>query len=457
MTYRSNMGQRRISNPTAIVAWLLVGFNIGIMLTFLLVFVVLPMLISDFKVGRVAADEGKALAQVITHTSPTNTPLITPIPSSISSPTLPEPTVTQPVATTVRDEPSATPTEPPTNTPPVVIKVQSSNTQQPVVAPTEVVALPPSPDAYRLQGIRFYQQGWNNCGPANLAMGLSYFGWEGTQEDTASILKPDREDRNVSPQQMVDYVTQHTALSAIWRMDGDIDLIKQLISNDFVVIVEAGYDPNNGEGWYGHYETIIGYDDTAATITVYDSYLGRPSNPSLTRSYARFDQDWQSFNRNYIVIYSTLREQELAAVLGDDWIQSNNRRNAIATAQREATEDGENPFAWFNLGTSLTSAGRYEEAVIAFRRSFELNLPYRMMWYQFAPYEALLQTSRLDDVLTLANETLGTIRYVEETFYYRGRVFEIRGDLEGARTEYEAALALNPNYFQAKQALDRVS
>lgn len=458
MTYRSNIGQRRIANPTAMVAWLLVGFNVGIMLTFLLAFVVLPMFIADFKIGRVAADEGNAVVQANIQTlAPTIAPTITPTPS----PTLTEPTPTQAVAATAAAQPTMTPTAtvpPITNTPPVVIKVErSADSPQSVPAATQVAVLPPAPDAYRLQGVRFYQQGWNNCGPANLAMGLSYFGWEGTQDDTASVLKPDREDKNVSPQQMVDYVTQYTTLSAIWRMDGDIGLIKQLIANDFVVIVEAGYDPNNGEGWYGHYETVIGYDDTAGTITVYDSYLGRPSNPSLTRSYERFDQDWQTFNRNYIVIYSSLREQELIAILGDDWVQTDNRRSAIATAQREATQDGENPFAWFNLGTALTAAGRYEEAVVAFRRSFELNLPYRMMWYQFAPYEALLQTSRLDDVLTLANETLRTTRYVEETFYYKGRVFEIRGDFEAARAEYESALALNPNYFQAQQALERVS
>ncbi|PJF44331.1 MAG: hypothetical protein CUN55_04535 [Phototrophicales bacterium] len=452
MSYRGKTFQKQNMNVTAIVAWLLVGFNVGIMITFALAFGILPMLFSDFRIERASASGSSQSVLIVTRT---------PIPTT-ELPLTPTPTQQLPTATatTVTVTPTATHTptlSDITATPQVVIKVSRGGSESSTTQATAIAVLPPPPDTFSLTGIKFFQQGWNNCGPANLAMGLSYYGWEGTQEETASVLKPDREDRNVSPQQMIDYVEQYTALSAIWRMDGDIELIKQLIANKFIVIVESGYDPNNGEGWYGHYETIVGYDDTAGTITVYDSYLGRPSNPSLTRSYERFDQDWQAFNRNYIVIYPDFREQELIMLLGDDWIQSNNRRNAIATAQREAAEDGENPFAWFNLGTSLTSVGRYEEAVAAFRKSFELGLPYRMMWYQFAPYEALLQTSRLEDVLSLANQTLRTTRYVEETYYYKGRVYEIQGNFEAAREQYQLALDLNPNYFQAQQALERVS
>jgi tetratricopeptide (TPR) repeat protein len=317
----------------------------------------------------------------------------------------------------------------------------------------------PPPVAYRLEGIKFHQQGWNNCGPANLAMGLSYFDWEGDQYDTASFLKPEREDRNVTPAQMVEYVNRFTNLKAIWRMAGTTEQIRWLLANEFVVIVESGYDPGNGEGWYGHYETVVGYDDTRGMVTVYDSYLGRSSNPSLTRSWDLFDKDWQAFNRNYIVIYPEYREPELRAFLGSDWLEQSNRRKAVEIAQKEANADPQNAYAWFNFGTSLTSIGRYEEAVAAFSRAFELGkLSYRMLWYQFAPYEALLQTGRLDEVLDLVNETLQTSggRYVEEGYYYRGRVFEVRGEYTDAVEEYSRALELNPNYSQAQAALSRV-
>ena len=57
-------------------------------------------------------------------------------------------------------------------------------------------ALPPS---WHLDGITHIYQGWNNCGPATLTMGLSYFGHEADQYPAAQWLKPNSEDKNVSP------------------------------------------------------------------------------------------------------------------------------------------------------------------------------------------------------------------------------------------------------------------
>ncbi|KAB2863655.1 MAG: tetratricopeptide repeat protein, partial [Anaerolineae bacterium] len=283
----------------------------------------------------------------------------------------------------------------------------------------------------------------------------SYFNWQGTQDDTASYLKPDREDKNVTPQQMVDYVNRFTSLKAIWRMAGSLDQIRWLIANRFVVIVESGYEPA-GEGWFGHYETVIAYDTTVDTITVYDSYLGRDSRPTVTYPSAKFDSQWQSFNRNFIVIYVPERESELAAFLGSDWVESLNRQKAAQVAQREAASDPENPYAWSNLGTSLTSIGRYPEAVTAYQQALDLGLPYRFFWYQYGVFEALLQTSRLEDVLTLVNSTLKTTSYVEEMYYYLGRVYEIQGNYALAQTEYQEALQRNPNYELATIALRRI-
>ncbi len=442
-------GSQQSSNPAMLVAWLVAGFNIGVVLIIVLALVVLPALIPDLSIQRDTANaSGPGVAVVYV----TNTPTAT-LPAT-ATPTL-TPTMI-PITNTPMPTSSTAPL--PTATQLVMTLASDFEITEPTLIPPTATPVPP-PSSYELDGITFHQQGWNNCGPANLAMGLSFYGWEGTQTDTASYLKPEREDRNVSPVQMVDYVHQFTSLRAIWRMDGDMDLIRWLVSNEFVVIVESGYDPGNAEGWYGHYETIVSYDDVDGTITVYDSYLGRPSRPTLTRSQAAFDSDWQGFNRNYIVIYPAERELELQAQLGPDWIEATNRRNAAETARQEASQDPDNPFTWFNLGTSLVSLGLYDEAVVAYSKAFELNMPYRMMWYQFGPYEALLQTGRLDDVLDLANDTLSTSvggRYVEETYYYKGRVYEIQGDYAAAAEQYTLALNINSNYSQAQIALRRV-
>ncbi len=428
---------------TGLIAWLMMGFIIGVNLMLVLGLIVLPAMLSDFSIHRRTAD---AAAPRISYVRVSSTPTATPTASQT------------PAATATVPPPTATPTEaPPTSTPTPAIVITLAN---PFGLPTATVPPPtvtprPAPVSYMLTGIEFHQQGWNNCGPANLAMGLSYYDWDVSQTDTAAFLKPQREDRNVSPQQMVDYVNQFTDLQAIWRMDGELDQVRSLVGNGFLVIVQTGYDPGNGEGWYGHYETVVGYDEER--ITVYDSYMGNPSRPQLTRNWAVFDRDWQQFNRNYIVIYPPQREGELQAFLGADWVEYENRRQAAETARREALTDSENAYVWFNYGTSLVAVGRYEEAVVAFSRAFGLDmLSGRMMWYQFGPYEALIQTDRLSEALSLANATLQSTKWVEETYYYKGRVFEIQGNYDAAIEQYDLALEMNPNFQPAQIAKQRV-
>jgi len=58
------------------------------------------------------------------------------------------------------------------------------------LAPTATLSPTPRPPEALLTGIRHEYQRWNNCGPANLAMALSFWGWEGDQKTVAPFLKP---------------------------------------------------------------------------------------------------------------------------------------------------------------------------------------------------------------------------------------------------------------------------
>ena len=80
----------------------------------------------------------------------------------------------------------------------------------------------------QLKGFRFEYQTWNNCGPANLAMALSYWGWKGNQTDTAAVLKPNKRDKNVMPYEMEAFVEEHTDFQAVVRVGGEIDIAQSL-------------------------------------------------------------------------------------------------------------------------------------------------------------------------------------------------------------------------------------
>jgi tetratricopeptide (TPR) repeat protein len=114
-------------------------------------------------------------------------------------------------------------------------------------------------------------------------------------------------------------------------------------------------------------------------------------------------------------------------------------------------------FTWFNIGTNLTALGRFEEAAAAFDYARQLGLHYRMLWYQFGPYESYYAAGRYDDVIALANATLATAKNLEESYYWRGMALLAKGDSAGARSDFEMALRYHEGWAPALWALDEMS
>lgn len=317
------------------------------------------------------------------------------------------------------------------------------------------------PAAYTLNGFTYHAQTWNNCGPATLTMALSYFGYADGQARAAAWLKPNYEDKNVSPWQMSEFVNTQVPEIPVYsyvRYGGTLDLLKTLIYNGFPVIIEAGYDPPRAaQGWMGHYLLMVGYDDTTQQFTTYDSYDGQ----NMVYSYDHIAEFWQHFNYTYIVLYDSSQQQDLDALLGDDADLDQNIRNALEIARNEAIADQTDNFAWFNMGTNLVMMGQYEDAATAFdvARTTGAGLPWRMLWYQFGPYEAYHEMGRYNDMIVLAQAALndGGGQYVEETYYYGGLAREGLGETERAIANYQAAVNFNPNFTPARERLDALT
>ena len=311
----------------------------------------------------------------------------------------------------------------------------------------DVVQKPPLPVSAQITGLRHEYQTWNNCGGANLTMAMSYFGWTYDQDYARSWLKPNVEDKNVSPGQMAAFVNLPDNLPdvrAIWRYGGTLDLLKAFVAGGFPVIIESGFDVDN-LGWMGHYETITGYDDNTQTIYTYDSYLG----PGQARSYYEMDQWWRHFNRAYIVLFPLEREAEMRAILGPFVDPNYAAQSALDVARQEAAANSNDGWAWFNMGTSLDKLGNYYDAATAFDEAFRHDMPYRLLWYEFSPFEAYFKVGRYDDVLQLAENTEETTVYVEEIYFWRGMVFAAEGQPQQAIDEFNQVLSFNPNFSEA--------
>ncbi len=312
----------------------------------------------------------------------------------------------------------------------------------------------PLPSSARLNSatLTHVYQTWNNCGGANLTMALSYFGWTADQDVARAWLKPDVEDKNVSPWELVGYVNQaQTTLPnvrAIWRFGGDMDVIKRAVVAGFPIIIESGFDVED-LGWMGHYETVVAYDDTAQQVWIYDSYLGA----NITHSYDDLLSWWRHFDNAFVLLYPADRAEEVKAVLGPSLNPSEAARTALERARAQATADQSDSWAWFDMGTSYVKLGDYGSAALAFDKAFQLGMPYRTTWYQFAPFEAYYHVGRYDDVLTLVANTEATTVYVEELYYWRGAVYAQQGAVDQAMAELNHALSFNPNFYEAQQLI----
>lgn len=310
---------------------------------------------------------------------------------------------------------------------------------------TATVSLESPAAQAHLSGFTHQWQTWNNCGPATITTYMSYFDYSQDQADAALFLKPNRDDKNVTPQELVAYARRN-GLEAILRQGGSLAQLKTFLSNDIPVLLET-WLVHEGDG-LGHYRLITGFDEVSQQFTTADSLNG----PDYSVSYEQLDEDWRVFNRLYIVVYLPEQAETVAAIIGQDMNETLIYERLLAEAQADLDADPADAIAHFNRGEALTHLGRFEEAVAAFDQARQLGLHWRRLWYQFTPFEAYYAVGRYQDVLDLTQATIRGAGGLEEAYYYHGLALQASGQT-GAAEDFEAALAYNPNFEAAAEAL----
>lgn len=333
-------------------------------------------------------------------------------------------------------------------------------TATPQASPTPTTT--PLPERVVLTGIVHEYQQFNNCGPANLAMALSYWGWQGDQRDTRSFLRPNLkvDDKNVNPSEMVEFVERFAGMQAFVRYGGDLDLLRRLIAAGFPALIEAGHHPPD-DWWMGHYLVVSGYDDQQGKLLVQDSLV----SPDLAMTYDELARGWwRDFNYVLIVVAPPERAAQALELLGPYADPQQSFQIAALKASQEIPDlQGRDQFfAWFNLGSSRVGLGDYQGAAEAYDQAFALYAdlseamrPYRLMWYVVGPYEAYYYSGRYEDVVNLANTTFAWVGQpvLEESYYWRGMANLALGKQNLAITDFQKAAGLNPNYAPPRDEL----
>ncbi len=324
--------------------------------------------------------------------------------------------------------------------------------------PTPSATFAPLPHAFSLPSPAWERQDINNCGPAALTMYLRYWGWQGDQYAISSIIKPQRDDRNVNVEELVYYVRTHVGwLQVEYRVGGNLELMKRLIAAGFPVMIEESFYFDtpfypNDDLWAAHYNLITGYDDGQGIFISQDSYHGA----DLKVPYTKVEEYWQPFNYVYLLLFPPEKQDQIKAILGADWDEQQNRLHALAIAQKQTEDNPQDAYAWFNLGTNQVYFEKYADAALAYDEARKIGLPQRMYRYQFGPFFAYFHSGRIDDLLALAEYALKRTPNSEEALMWRGWAYYRQGKIDLAVADFRAALEQNPNDQDAQYALNFV-
>ena len=330
-----------------------------------------------------------------------------------------------------------------------VVEVEPGGKLQPFPTPVMAAPLPPR---VMISGTTHIWQHWNNCGPATLAMSLNFWGWNGTQANTAAALKPNRLDRNVSVSEMAAFA-ESIGFAAEQRPNGTLDGVRRLLAAGFPVIFERDLELRQ-EGWAGHYALLIGYDTAAQRFITQDTYQG----PEVPITDAQLLNIWRPFNYAYLLVVPAARHAELLALLGAeaDIEIAYSRAAQRALKEIRQTDGTAQALTYYNLGINLNAVGDIRGARNSFDQARTLGIPFRMLWYQPEIYAVYFAAQEFNEVIQLADFALGTNRSSEEAFFWRGRANEALSNQKDAISDYAAAAELNANYEAPRAALTRL-
>ena len=321
-------------------------------------------------------------------------------------------------------------------------------TKEPVQLPERII----------LESPAYESQDWNNCGPVTMSHYLRYYGWDGDQFDISDQIKPDRADRNVNVDELIGYVSGNVPwLEAIYRVGGDLELIKSLIASGYPVMIEESFYLEdrywfNDDRWSGHYLLITGYDNEDEIFVTQDPMIG----PDQEISYKNLEKNWQSFNNVYLMVYRPEEQDNIRSLLGANWDVDKNRQLALEKSENETRIDPDNAFAWFNLATNMLYFDQFDDAAQAYDEARSIGLPQRMFRYQFGPFIAYFQSGRNEELQTIVDYALQVTPNSEEALLWQGWVDYRLGKKQAALSSFQDALKVNPDYSDAIYALDYV-
>lgn len=373
----------------------------------------------------------------------------TPVPTATAAMQTVVPAVASPVA--VAPTVAAPPTAPP-NPKPTAIPATAAPPAAPA-APAPLAALPP---AVFLEPMAHWYQGWNQCAEMASSMALSYFGIKEDPNQVTAQLRPNngpKGSKNVESYRIVEWINTQGVHAQAFE-GGSVDRVKRLVASGVPVIVGEWQNRADHAG-IGHWRVVRGYDDAKGIFILNDSML----DPAFQIKYAEFDDLWPLYDYVYIPVWNDRLAPSVQRVIGEEMDPKVNVAHAVSYLQSRAEQQPQNAELQFGLGGAYFKAGNYEKAAEQFHKAKNMGLLQKTpwaLWYQSWPVVALGKVGMDDEALQLAQDNIKSAGVFALMHYDRAQIFEKRGDMAGAKREYQMALVDDKNLKEAQDALARM-
>jgi tetratricopeptide (TPR) repeat protein len=264
--------------------------------------------------------------------------------------------------------------------------------------------------------VPFYPQEEYQCGPAALAMALSWSGVEVRPEELAPMVFTPARRGSLQP----DMIAAARRLGRLaYTIAGEEALLREIAAGHPVVVLQ-----NLGLSWYPvwHYAVAVGYDLEAGEITLHSGLSARKRTAlSLFRATWSRGAEWGLLVLPPDRLPATAEETRLLESLTA--LEGARRPEAAAAGYRAALERWPGSLtAMMGLGNSLYAVGDLEGSAQAFRRAAENHPESGAAFNNLA--HVLGQLGRRNEALAAALRAVALGGPLKET--YEKTLLEIR-------------------------------
>ena len=335
----------------------------------------------------------------------------------------------------------------------------SSLSAQPPAEPPALTQTAALPAFHIIDGVGWSAQTWNNCGPANLAIVMNFWGSDTDQAAIKAVIRPHDKDPHAAVSDLIAFARE-SGLNAAVYWNSTLEDLKAQVAANRPVMAPAWHIDSDGQEM-GHYRTVYGYDDERRIVFIRDTLDG----PNYALTYSDFDFLWGVYNRPLMLITAQATPGAGPPAPASSAVPSAAAPAAALEATLETTLEATSKITpeqlnispsraealtLFAEGMALSDKNQHIEAAAVFDRADAMGLPWRIWWYFPRGLASYAEAGMNERLLAVVRAALTPYPYSEELHYWAARAQDMAGDIEGAAASLAVSLSLKPGWLKPR-------